>query len=58
VFVTGTDNRLYWSADGSANWVSLGGVLTSSPAATSRSSGTIDVFVRGSDSYLYERRYT
>jgi hypothetical protein len=57
VFVTGTNNRLYWSADGSANWVDLGGVLTSSPSATSPASGAIDVFVRGSDSYLYERSY-
>ena len=37
---------------------SLGGVLTSSPAATSPSSGAIDVFVRGTDNALWERTTT
>jgi hypothetical protein len=32
-------------------------VLTSSPAATSQSTGIIDVFVRGSDGALWHKHY-
>jgi hypothetical protein len=56
VFVTGTTNALYqWT--GSTGWVNLGGYLTSSPGATSWSSGTIDVFARGGDNGLWQRFY-
>ena len=55
-FVTGTTHALYqWTGTG---WVNLGGNLTTSPAATSRSSGTIDVIVRGSDNGLWQRTYS
>jgi C1A family cysteine protease len=61
IFVHGTDGALWWkhytSGSGWGAWQSLGGVLTSSPAAVSRSVGTIDVFVRGSDNKLWERFY-
>ena len=40
-----------------SGWESLGGRLTSSPAAVSQSSGKIDVFVRGTDGALWERIY-
>ena len=36
----------------------LGGALTSSPAATSPGNGLIDVFVRGTDNALWERKTT
>ena len=40
-----------------SNWQSLGGVLTSSPAATSRNSGGMTVFVRGNDGGIWSRDY-
>jgi hypothetical protein len=61
-FFTGTDYALHhmWSGatSGSEN---LGGYLTSSPGATSRSSGTIDVFARGGSgdfTILWQRSYS
>jgi hypothetical protein len=57
-FVTGTNNALYhmWNdSTGAHGWENLGGVLTSSPAAVSRSAGKIDVFVRGGDGALWSR---
>ena len=67
VFVKGYDGAL-WYRDKSiagggdqwgwlGGWVSLGGQLTSSPAAVSRGSGTIDVYVRWSDGTVWERPY-
>jgi len=57
LFVQGTDNALwskqYQSGSGWSGWQSLGGTLTSSPAATSPGSGQIDVFARGSDGALW-----
>jgi len=56
-FVQGTDHALWHkSFQGSAwsAWGSLGGNLTSSPAATSPANGVIDVFVRGSDGAVWE----
>jgi len=38
-------------------WSSLGGVLTSTPAASSWGSGTADVFVRGADNALWHRHF-
>jgi len=61
-FYTGTDYALHhmWagSTSGSEN---LGGYLTSSPGATSRSSGTIDVIARGGSgdfTILWQRSYS
>src|SRR5271157_4817154 len=54
LFIRGADNYLYLktSTDGTT-WpsgaTSLGGVLTSSPAATVRDTNKITVFARGSD---------
>ena len=55
-FVTGTTHALYqWTGTG---WVNLGGNLTTSPGATSQSSGTIDLFVRGSDNGIWQETYS
>jgi hypothetical protein len=59
-FVTGTDHALWhmWRDNsGYYGWYSLGGYLTSSPAAASSTFGKIDVFVRGGDSALWSRHY-
>jgi hypothetical protein len=56
LFVEGTTGALYqktWTGSWSG-WVNLGGALTSSPAATSPTSGVFDVFVRGTDGALWE----
>jgi peroxiredoxin len=62
LFVQGTDQALWWkhyqSGSGWSSWQSLGGTLTSSPAATSPGSGLIDVFVRGSDGAIWEKTTT
>ncbi len=62
VFVQGTDHALwhrhYQSGSGWSSWDSLGGYLTSSPAATSSGNGRIDVVVRGSNGALYQRSWT
>jgi hypothetical protein len=68
--VTGTDHTLWWMwTDGTktSNWQSLGGYLTSSPAATAIGAqpqnngvfqgGIIDVAVRGGDNALWLREY-
>jgi hypothetical protein len=60
VFVQGTDHALWydhWDGTTWSGWKSLGGVLPSSPAATSPANGVIDVFVRGTDNALWERPY-
>jgi len=61
VFVTGTNKALYhisYDASGPwSSWQSLGGTLTSSPAATSPTSGVIDVYGRGGDGALWSREY-
>jgi hypothetical protein len=56
VFVTGTNNALYEWTD-ITGWLKLGGYLTSSLGARSRSSGKIDVFVRGGDNGLWQLSY-
>ncbi len=57
LFVQGTDQALwtkyYQSASGWSGWQSLGGSLTSSPAATSPGSSSIDVFARGTDGAVW-----
>lgn len=52
-FVIGTDNALYWSS--AASWKSLGGYLTSSPAATSHHLSGIYVGARGGDGAFWEK---
>jgi len=62
VFVQGADHALwhkhYQLGSGWGNWESLGGVLTSAPAATSMASGTVNVFVRGGDGALWQKYTT
>ena len=61
LFVQGTDHALwskYQSGSGGSSWQSLGGSLTSSPAATSPTSTVIDVFARGTDGALWSRTTT
>jgi len=58
--VTGTNKALYhmWKdSSGTHSWQNLGGVLTSSPAATSPTSGVLDVYGRGTDGALWQREY-
>ena len=52
VFVKGMDGALWWKR-GAEAWQSLGGYLTSSPAAVSWGNGRIDVFVHGGDNALW-----
>jgi len=52
--VTGTDHALWWWTI-SGGWTSLGGYLTSSPAAVGRSYNVIDVFARGGDGNIWSR---
>ena len=62
LFVQGTDHALwtkhYQSGSGWSGWQSLGGSLTSSPAAGSTSAGVIDVFERGTDGALWQQTTT
>jgi 5-hydroxyisourate hydrolase-like protein (transthyretin family) len=61
LFVKGSDSALWWKHWNGATWstpTSLSGVLTSAPAATSPTSGAIDVFARGSNGSLYEKSTT
>ena len=55
-FVTGTNHALYWWESGS--WHSLGGYLTSSPAAASQTTNAIDVFVVSTHSDIWSRNTT
>jgi hypothetical protein len=57
IFVRGTDNALWhkWYQNGWSGWESLGGILTSGPAAVSWGNNRIDVFVRGTDSALWHK---
>ena len=53
-YALGSDGTLshLWFSAGWHSWESLGGSLTSSPAAVSWDAGRIDVFARGSDGSL------
>jgi len=51
VAVIGTNNALYWWTG--TSWTSLGGYLTSSPAAASHSTNVVDVFARGGDGNIW-----
>ena len=53
LFWTGTDHQLYFKKFPNSPGVSLGGYLTSGPAAASPIDNTLDVFVRGGDGALY-----
>jgi Astacin (Peptidase family M12A)/Repeat of unknown function (DUF346) len=61
VFVRGGDNALWYkerltSSEASwTEWKSLGGYITSDPAAVSWGLNRIDVFVRGGDNQLYHK---
>jgi thiol-disulfide isomerase/thioredoxin len=62
LFAQGIDHALwykhYQSGSGWSAWQSLGGQLTSSPAATSPVRGLIDVFARGTDGAVWYRGWT
>jgi len=58
IFVKGSDGALWYKDTSSAlGWTSLGGYLTSSPAATSQGNFII-VYVRGGDGALWSRGTT
>ena len=65
LFVRGNDGALWWTNWKGATWSaweSLGGYLTSSPAAAALptldfTGNSIDVFVRGGDGALWQRTY-
>jgi hypothetical protein len=64
LFAKGSDGALWYTdmslvGEGNtwAKWASLGGQLTSSPCAVSRSSGYLDVYVRGTDGAIWEMVY-
>ncbi|MGZ4847780.1 MAG: hypothetical protein ACXV3E_08360 [Halobacteriota archaeon] len=61
VFVQGTNGGMYHKSytptSGWSGWDYLGGILTSSPAATSPGTGLTDVVARGSDNFLWEMTY-
>jgi len=61
VFVDGTDGALWhkwYNGTSWSGWESLGGQLTSAPAATSPASGAIYVFARGTDGAIWEKPYS
>ena len=67
LFVAGTNGALYglsWQGNTIQGWQNLGGILTSSPGATAKSVGDIDVFATGGTnaftgtSTIYQRTYT
>lgn len=61
VFARGQDDSLMWRARtqaGWGDWESLGGRLTSAPAAVSWGDGRLDVLVRGGDNAVYQRTST
>jgi hypothetical protein len=60
LFVNGNDAlyHKYWTGTTWTASTSLGGNLTSDPAATSRAPGYMDVFMRGTDGTLWSRNTT
>jgi len=63
VYVQGSDNALWWQTTTDSGvtwsgWLSLGGVLASSPAVTSPANFVIDVFVQGSDNNFWWQKTT
>ena len=55
-FVAGSDKALWYAPAPTSTWTSLGGTLTSAPSACSGTTGTIDVFVRGTAGDLWHNR--
>lgn len=61
VFGRGTDNALWWkhrTASGWSSWQSLGGIITSAPAAAADMTdyfGPLDVFARGNNGVIWYR---
>ena len=53
----GTTTAPGGAAQAWAGWESLGGGLTSAPAASSWSRGRLDTFVRGADNALWHKSY-
>ena len=63
LFVTGTNNRCYYMTlednKPTSGWQSLGGILTSAPAATALSSGSeIGLFVAGTNGNIYYNHFS
>ncbi len=61
LFVRGSDNALWYNYWTGTTWTaatSLGGNLTSAPAATSPGTSAIDVFVQGTNGAVYEKTTT
>jgi hypothetical protein len=57
VFVAGTDAAMWhkWYQGAWSGWESLGGVLTTAPAAVSWAANRIDTFVGGTDSAMWHK---
>ena len=61
LFVRGRDGALWtrsWNGSTWSDWSSLGGQLTSGPAAMTRPGGVYDVFVRGGDNAIHHIYFT
>lgn len=58
VFGQGTDNQLWSTSPGAAQWQPLGGVLSSKPGAADVDATTYSVFARGSDGAVWERDHS
>jgi hypothetical protein len=61
LFVVGGDGGLYYRAGSGTSWgpwASLGGRLTSTPAAASLGNGHVRVFGRGADGTLWSREFS
>ena len=50
--------RHYATSTGWSGWTSLGGILTSGPAAASWGPGRLDVFVRGTDNAVWHKWFS
>src|SRR4051812_16581667 len=60
-FIRGSDGALWtrtWDGTNWTGWSSLGGVLTSGPAASVRPGGIYDVVARGTNGSYYHRAFT
>jgi len=55
LFARGRDGEIYTRMADGGNWTSLGGKLTSGPAAMARADGAIDVFARGTNDEMYQK---
>jgi hypothetical protein len=60
LFAWGTDNAVWHRAffrNGWADWESLGGIVTSSPSASSWGPAHIDLFARGTDNAIWHKNW-